>query len=238
MSITERQNQILDVIIEEYIESARPVSSQLLEEKHNFGIRPASIRLEMQKLTDEGYLMQPHTSAGRVPTDKGYRFFVDELLESSERQEELENEWLKDQIDDKVKFIQQLTKNLAESCDALVLSYLQEEKLFWKEGWEEVLREPEFDEKGYTANFADFLEDFEQNIQDLELGSEIKIFIGRENHIKKAKDFSIIISRCDFPNDEGIISLLGPKRMDYDKNISLMNSLAEVWQSQARRERR
>ena len=71
----------MDTIIREYIQSARPVSSQYLGEKYDFGICPASIRIEMQKLTDDGFLTQPHTSAGRIPTDKGYRLFVDQLAE-------------------------------------------------------------------------------------------------------------------------------------------------------------
>ncbi len=83
--ITERQGEILNRIVKEYITLAEPVSSQLLEKKHKFGLSPATIRNEMQKLTDDGYLLQPHTSAGRVPTDKGYRFFVDKLLENNFR---------------------------------------------------------------------------------------------------------------------------------------------------------
>ncbi len=80
MTITERQEKILNKVLQEYIKSAQPVSSQLLEKKYDFGISPATIRIEMQKLTDKGFLYQPHTSAGRVPTDKGYRLFVDKLF--------------------------------------------------------------------------------------------------------------------------------------------------------------
>ncbi|MFC1630230.1 hypothetical protein ACFL06_01695, partial [Patescibacteria group bacterium] len=80
MEITERQENILNKIVKEYVQSAQPVSSKLLEKKGNFGISPASLRIEMQKLTDNGYLLQPHTSAGRIPTDKGYRYFVNKLL--------------------------------------------------------------------------------------------------------------------------------------------------------------
>ena len=80
--LTQRQSEILDRIVRDYIALAEPVSSRLLEKKHDFGVSPATIRNEMQKLTDRGYLFQPHTSAGRVPTDRGYRFFVDELLEN------------------------------------------------------------------------------------------------------------------------------------------------------------
>lgn len=225
MEITERQSDILQKLITEYIESAQPVSSQLLEKKHNFGIRPASIRLEMQKLTDEGYLMQPHISAGRVPTDKGYRFFVDELLDKEESEEFELEDWINVTIEDDIKFIQQLSKKLALASDALVLSYLEKEKIFWKEGWEEVLQEPEFGEKEYIVNFTKFLENFEKSMEHLKLNSEIKIYIGRESPFKKAEDFSIIISKCELQEEESIISLLGPKRMDYERNISLMNSL-------------
>lgn len=224
MGITERQSEILQGIITEYIKSARPVSSQLLEEKHNFGIRPASIRIEMQRLTNEGYLFQPHTSAGRVPTDKGYRFFVNELLKEGLNSFDIKD-WFEKEMGDNIKFWQLLTKKMAQVCNALVLSYLEKEKIFWKEGWEEVLREPEFERKEFRVNFTEFLENFEENIVDFKINSEIKIYIGGENPFKKAENFSIIISKCQIGQDEGIVSLLGPKRMDYNRNISLMNSL-------------
>jgi len=242
MELVKRQKEILNSVIEEYINSAQPVSSQLLENKYDFGICPATIRIEMQKLTDKGFLCQPHTSAGRVPTDKGYRFFVDNLLEKEFEDFEIgdwfENEAmrtsfssspsLRSVIKDNIKFIQVLTKNLAQISGALVLSYLEKEKVFWREGWEEILKEPEFGEKDFAVNFAEFLENFENDIENFEINSGIKIYIGKENPFKKAKDFSLISSRCHLPNEEGIICLLGPKRMAYNKNISLMNSLAEA----------
>ena len=79
--ITKRQENILEVLVRDYINSAQPISSEFLEKKHKFGLSPATLRIEMQKLTDGGYLIQPHTSAGRVPTDRGYRFFVDKIME-------------------------------------------------------------------------------------------------------------------------------------------------------------
>ena len=226
--ITERQGEILNKIVQEYIELAQPVSSQLLEKKYDFGICPATIRIEMQKLTDKGYLSQPHTSAGRVPTDKGYRFFVDCLLKKELEDFEI-GDWFEKEIEDDIKFIQTLTKNLALASRALVLSYLKKEKIFWKEGWEEILKEPEFREKEYIINFTKLLENLEAGIEDFEINSGIKIYIGKENPFPKAKDFSIITSKCSLPDDEGIIiSLLGPKRMAYERNISLMNSLTKL----------
>ena len=76
--LEERQKSILEAVIQEHIRTARPVASRELLEKFQFGISPATVRSDMLKLDDMGYLRQPHTSAGRIPTDKGYRFFLDE----------------------------------------------------------------------------------------------------------------------------------------------------------------
>src|SRR3989338_426955 len=77
--LKDRQKSILNAVIEDYIETAKPVASADLVKKFRFGVSPATVRNEMLTLGDLGYLEQPHTSAGRVPTDKGYRFFVDNL---------------------------------------------------------------------------------------------------------------------------------------------------------------
>lgn len=75
-----RQEEILKAVVKDYINLAEPVGSKIIYEKYNLGISPATIRNELSELEEEGYLVQPHTSAGRVPTDKGYRFYVDFLM--------------------------------------------------------------------------------------------------------------------------------------------------------------
>ena len=79
-----RQELILGSVVREYVDSAIPVSSSSLVEKYDFNLSPATIRAEMMELENEGYLYQPHTSAGRIPTDKGFRYFVDVLMEDKE----------------------------------------------------------------------------------------------------------------------------------------------------------
>ena len=78
--LSERQEQIVKSLVREYIKTAEPISSKFLSERHEFDLCPSSIRIELQYLINEGYLEQPHTSAGRIPTDKAYRFFVDNLM--------------------------------------------------------------------------------------------------------------------------------------------------------------
>src|SRR3972149_5021342 len=79
--LSERQRTILRYTIGDYIASATPVGSRAISRRHQLGLSPATIRNVMADLEELGYINQPHTSAGRMPTDKGYRFYVDELLE-------------------------------------------------------------------------------------------------------------------------------------------------------------
>ena len=82
--LTERQKTLLILIIRHYIESARPVGSKQLAEDYRLPLSSATIRNEMAALTEMGYLRQPHTSAGRVPTEEGYRFFVSQMMNQAE----------------------------------------------------------------------------------------------------------------------------------------------------------
>ena len=75
----DRRLAVLRAIVEDYVQTREPVGSKALVERHSLGVSPATIRNDMAALEEEGYIAQPHTSAGRVPTDKGYRLFVDRL---------------------------------------------------------------------------------------------------------------------------------------------------------------
>lgn len=79
--LTERRSALLNTIIEDYVDTAVPVGSQYIVRKHQMSLSSATVRLEMARLEEDGYIMQPHTSAGRVPSDKGYRYYVEALME-------------------------------------------------------------------------------------------------------------------------------------------------------------
>ncbi|MDI6869941.1 MAG: heat-inducible transcriptional repressor HrcA [Bacillota bacterium] len=84
MTLDPRKQKVLRAVTVDYIYSAEPVASQTIARKYNLGVSPATIRNDMADLETEGYLRQPHTSAGRIPSDKGYRFYVDVLMEPEE----------------------------------------------------------------------------------------------------------------------------------------------------------
>jgi heat-inducible transcriptional repressor len=80
--LDDRKNKVLQAIIDDYVATAEPVGSRTIARKYTLGVSPATIRNEMAELEEMGYLEQPHTSAGRVPSDRGYRYYVDCLMES------------------------------------------------------------------------------------------------------------------------------------------------------------
>jgi heat-inducible transcriptional repressor len=79
MSLDDRKLEVLRAIVEDFVETQEPVGSKALVERHALGVSPATVRNDMAVLEEEGYIAQPHTSAGRIPTDRGYRLFVDRL---------------------------------------------------------------------------------------------------------------------------------------------------------------
>ena len=78
--LTPRERQVLEAVIQTYVQTAEPAGSRVLARRHGLGVSPATIRNTMSDLEEKGFLSHPHTSAGRVPTDKAYRAYVDSLL--------------------------------------------------------------------------------------------------------------------------------------------------------------
>jgi len=225
MELTKRQSKILNCIVQEYVQTKEPISSKLLAKKYKFGIKAPTMRLEFQKLTDAGFLMQPHTSAGRIPTDSGYRFYVDTLEPKNENRGL--NPIEKD-IQDSFKFFQEMTKKMADLTSNLALSYFPDEDIFFKEGWDHLFKEPEFENTDIVSQFTKMVENMEKEIENFDDCDFPQIFIGKENPILEGKEFSVIISKIHISNKkDGVVALMGPKRMDYGKNVKIINSLTK-----------
>ncbi len=230
MRITSRQQSILDAIIRVYVETARPVASRELVRRMRPAVSPATIRNDMQELGEAGYLEQPHTSAGRMPTDKAYRFFVDCLSDEAFLTSR-EQEFLSRAFDASAEdFLQEFTRVSARMCGAFAAARVAAEQKFYETGFSEVLDEPEFQDVEYTKRFgklidmmgdADFLETFDQR--------EERMYIGRENPVREAHPYTVIVSRWRHPAGfEGSLMLAGPKRMNYRAATALLRYLKNV----------
>lgn len=131
MQLTSRQEKLLDFLIREYISTAEPVSSKGLKKICDLDVCGATIRNDLQALTKEGYIEQPHTSAGRVPTKKAYKHFAEKI--SSERKTTFstfiyqEIKITRNQIDEELKLAEELIKSLSEASSALVIPNEPEE---------------------------------------------------------------------------------------------------------------
>jgi transcriptional regulator of heat shock response len=222
--LNERQQKILELVIQEYVNKPKPISSKILAKK--LGLSSATLRNEMKELEKGKYLVQPHTSAGRIPTEKAYRLFIKSI---KEKEIKLPVDIGKNPSEDISKDI---TQTLAEMSGGLAFSAIKEMNSFYQTGFSNLLKFPEFGDKDYFSEMAQTMEQFEKHFDDLFdkiSENETEIFIGKDNPMSKTKRVSIIISKCKMPNDKhGVIGLLGPTRMKYDYNVSLINKLKEI----------
>jgi len=152
---------------------------------------------------------------------------VNKLLEEETRNKELIIEKIKDEF----KLASELTKYLAEASSIFSTLHFLNKKLSWQAGWEEISKEPEFNNQIFLSEFVNFLDDFEENIKKLELKPSINVFIGKEIPCSRTNNLSLICSRQNFNNYDSLIVLIGPKRMNYNKNIQLMGSLNNFLES-------
>lgn len=215
----ERQKQILNAVVREYQKTGQPVPSAILIERYEFNFSPATVRAEMLELDEAGFLEQPHISAGRVPTDKALRFFVEEFEELDLRQNEKEQIWQRmedlhrESIREMAQFLAEATRNLGISARFGRVNDFHEAGLKW------LTEEPEFEEDDFKCilNSVDSLEEnFNKFFRDTD--EEIRVFIGRENPIKNLRNCSLMIAGFVNRDGRGLLGILGPKRMNYQKN--------------------
>lgn len=227
-----RQQKILAAIVKEYSETANPVGSKELAEKYHFRESSATIRNEMAALEKAGFIYQPHKSAGRVPTDKGYRFFVNELMRRFELSEK-ERRMLKGEL---VK-LQAAHEQLGKSISSL-LSQVSGQAAFAllpnsssATGLSHIIGEPEFADSRTMKQVAELLENIDQTANKLVKKTEVtaEAIIGGESPVPVPKNLSLVVSNVRFKDGKkGVIGIIGPKRMAYAKNLSIIEYLAKL----------
>jgi heat-inducible transcriptional repressor len=248
--LNSRQQSLLDSIINEYIDTAQPVSSRSLEKSGFFGLKSATIRAEMKSLEESGYLIQFHTSGGRVPTAKAYRYFVDNLIQFQEIEPENETKkTIKKALADLNDDPRQINKSAAQVLSALsenlVIANVIEENDFFKIGLSSLFEMPEMREFETAFRLTSFFDEFESLFEEIAReffsgsdrhSDDFKIYIGNENPFKEIKDETIMFAKYDLPrNFTGSLTLIGPTRMDYRKNIGLIKYTTEELNKLAKR---
>ncbi|PIT92395.1 MAG: hypothetical protein COU08_02725 [Candidatus Harrisonbacteria bacterium CG10_big_fil_rev_8_21_14_0_10_42_17] len=227
--LSNRSATILEAVINEFIETGIPVSSGGLYETYEFGVKPATIRNELHLLTEEGYLEQPHTSGGRVPTDKGYRFFVDRSLDSFDNRSINAMARLMQYVgkDLERKRFEQFIQSVAERLSVLSIGYEPERESMIKSGLHGLVSGMETEGSREIVDVVSDFEKLEKRIDRL-MGSlhhgVPSVFIG-ESPITKSKHISVIAGKYNIAGTNLILIAVGPKRMDYHRNISFFKQL-------------
>lgn len=336
-SLNDREKSILRYVVQHFILTASPVGSRNITKKYDIDLSPATVRNIMSDLEDYGYINHPHTSAGRVPTDKGYRLYVNELMEvekinseerrlidaqidiSAEREEILglaskilsnvtnqiacvlypnfdsgllekiqliqlsttrilvvitiQNGLVKtitlemsaEVKEERLHFVQSILnerlnglklseiratlkerlKDLSEANDTIVTLFLNSQDKIFKDiksedrlvlaGTKNLIKQPEFDKADKIQNIVELMEDkdiiihlFEDTMNSSKMNENISITIGSESKIDRLEDYSLISKEYRMGDLVGMLGIIGPKRMDYQKIIAIVDYVSKT----------
>ncbi|MDD5495935.1 MAG: hypothetical protein PHP46_02395 [Candidatus Omnitrophica bacterium] len=231
--LSQREASVLVIIIRCYIDTAEPVSSRFVSRKLNFS--SATIRNVMSDLEEKGFITHPYTSAGRMPTDKGYRFYIDSLMKIRAINEHTARA-VNEQYCRTIRSIEGLLEQTSHLVSTLtnyvgVSLFPQNEKVYL-DGASHIIEQPEFKDfkKLYSLlkcleKKAEILQLLSSDIED----NKVTVRIGKETKLSDLSDCSIVTRGYKMKGKTmGSLSVIGPKRMVYDKVIPTVEFLADT----------
>lgn len=220
-----RKEQILKIIIKEHIKTAEPVGSEVLVGKYKLGISPATVRNEMAELEDEGFIVQPHTSAGRVPTEKAYRYYLKNLSERkiSASDAKVLDKLLEQKSEHDLK---QTAKALAQMSGSAVFLVIGKDNFYYT-GISYLFHQPEFSQADLIYDISEIIDHLDEIVGAIwpELDDGMQVYVGSKNPISDS--CSTIINKYRLNNNDAYLGMIGPVRMNYEKNLALMKYIQD-----------
>ena len=223
MFLDERKKRILQAIVNDYVKFAEPIASKIIADKYDLDLSSATIRNEMAELEELGLIEKTHTSSGRVPSDLGYRYYVDSLMDYYDvSNEELTN--LAEYLEGCGKMLTDISRMLSGLTHYTTISMDKNDMVLY--GRNNVFDYPEFRDIERLRKFMYLMEEEERirEIVDSYTNTDITIRIGEENNFDEVKDYSVVTFNY---KDEGTIAIIGPKRMDYSRVVSYIRYLLD-----------
>lgn len=225
--MTDRTAQILEAAIQEFINTGDPVSSGLLYERYDFGIKPAMIRLELDDLEDAGYLEQPHHSAGRVPTNAGYEFFAKRMLGMNPSGERAGAKRPDLRLLLEERAWPDLLNELSAQLGLLSVAADLARESVYKAGLQHLIDHLDWqDHNGIRSVIHDF-EEVDDRVPRAaqKMGVGPQIFIGKKSPVTTSDNLSVVGGNYQIGDATISIFAIGPKRMDYKKVIRIFKTL-------------
>lgn len=241
MTLTDRQAIILKAVIEEYTATAEPVGSVTLEKKYDLGISPATIRNEMVTLTKTGFLQQPHTSAGRIPTPMALKYYVRELIKEEDMsvaEEVAVKEKVWDHRFEIDKFLKEITRALAQKTKTLAVACTSQGSLYHA-GHAYILENPEFYDIDVAREVLSMIDEFAliNAIFSKATGDEtIHILVGDDLDNDMFYNLGLVFVDFSAGDVNGYLGIIGPSRLNYPTIIptiryfgDLVSEIAKNW---------
>ncbi|MEK7376064.1 MAG: hypothetical protein AABZ57_02690 [Candidatus Margulisiibacteriota bacterium] len=230
--LDDRKKKVLEIIIEDYINLAEPIASSAVVKKHHVDASPATIRFDMADLEKKGYIKKPHTSAGRIPSDKGYRFFVDNLMQNPRISQKTVKS-IKEKFDSienlEEEILSETVELLSFLCgNASIVVSQGKRKSLHSGGISKMLRQPEFFSSEKSCSVIETIENhplLTDILDDYTAENDVPIHIGAENEHKALKECSVIARQF---GDGGILCVIGPTRMHYEKVSSALDFFSRL----------
>lgn len=236
--MTNREGKLLIGLVTEYIRTGQPVGSVALSRALALDRSPATVRADLHELEEGGYIYQPHVSAGRVPTDRGYRFFVDHVRTRSIAL--VERQRLQQQFEQLLGAHQELARItarfLARVTDTPALSSQHHPPDVFEAGLRELVRDGTATNMDELKELTQLLARLDQRLVEKDLPAtrqEASVYIGEEIPFMSARHTSMVVRDVELPDGEQMtLIIIGPKRMPYQRNVALLNAVADIIQQQ------
>ena len=231
--LSERQVLIIKAVVEEYTETAEPVGSTTLDRKYGLGVSPATIRNEMSYLVDLGYLAQPHTSAGRIPTPKAIKLYINELMKErsltvAEEVSAKEKVW--ERRHDLGDALRTVVHELSRRTDSIGIAVTDDHKAYHS-GYAKILDYPEFYDIDVTKTVLSLL-DQAHRMMDLFYATgpvdDIRILLGDDFASNHLQPVSIVYAHFETPHKKGMIGVIGSCRADYPYVVPLVRHFSNL----------
>ncbi len=219
--MNQRQKKLFKNLVKEHIDFAQAVGSRLLVDKYSLDVSPATVRNDMSIMEDYGFLTHLHTSGGRVPTEKGYKFYVDNFIDFNKplnrKDKQILDKVNKIKNKDVLLKMKRLAKQMAELSNAAVFIAFDKHDVYYT-GISNLFSQPEFRDFDAIYHMGAVIDHLDEGVGKIyNQIQEVEVNIGSDNSFND--NCAAILAKVN----KNLIGILGPMRMDYQRNICLVN---------------
>jgi transcriptional regulator of heat shock response len=227
--LNERQEKILASIVQEYVKTAQPIASKTIVENFGLNVSPATVRNDMCALEEAGMLRQPHTSAGRIPTEAGYQYYLNHFVRQSRAPRvkvhlkiEIKQPKIKPQ-----DFLRQITKSLVKFSGESAFA-TQDDGWNYYTGMSQLMQKPEFADIETMRSYCDTVDAFDEIVHTIapRMKDGVNVWIGGDNPF--GGHMAALMIKYKSEDSNGILGIVGPQRMNYARNIKLLNDARKM----------